>query len=95
MTIQILLTAYVVPTSQAISRSIIKNSSVDFFESFVKPKKFNDNIKNLTIYADEKDKDGNLKHIYLKKDSGNKKRARSGGRTKRGGANVNRRRPGC
>ena len=73
MAIQILLTAYVVPTSQAISRSIIKNSSVDFFESFVKPKKFNDNIKNLTIYADEKDKDGNLKNIYLKKDSGNNK----------------------
>jgi lipopolysaccharide export system permease protein len=73
MTIQILLTAYVVPTSQAISRSIIKNSSVDFFESFVKPKKFNDNIRNLTIYADEKDKDGNLKNIYLKKDSGNNK----------------------
>jgi lipopolysaccharide export system permease protein len=73
MTIQILLTAYVVPTSQAISRSIIKNSSVDFFESFVKPKKFNDNIKNLTIYADEKDKNGNLKNIYLKKDSGNNK----------------------
>ena len=73
MAIQILLTAYVVPTSQAISRSIIKNSSVDFFESFVKPKKFNDNIRNLTIYADEKDKDGNLKNIYLKKDSGNNK----------------------
>ena len=73
MAIQILLTAYVVPTSQAISRSIIKNSSVDFFESFVKPKKFNDNIKNLTIYADEKDKNGNLKNIYLKKDSGNNK----------------------
>ena len=73
MAIQILLTAYVVPTSQAISRSIIKNSSVDFFESFVKPKKFNDNIRNLTIYADEKDKNGNLKNIYLKKDSGNNK----------------------
>ena len=73
MAIQMLLTAYVVPTSQAISRSIIKNSSVDFFESFVKPKKFNDNIKSLTIYADEKDADGNLKNIYLKKDNGNNK----------------------
>ena len=73
MAVQMLLTTYIVPTSQAISRSIIKNSSVDFFESFVKPKKFNDNIKNLTIYADEKDNDGNLKNIYLKKDSGNNK----------------------
>jgi len=73
MAFQMLLTVYVVPTSQGISRSLIKNSSVDFFESFVKPKKFNDNIRNLTIYADEKDKDGNLKNIYLKKDNGNNK----------------------
>ena len=73
MTIQMLLTAYVVPASQGYSRSIIKNSSVDFFESFVKPKRFNDNIRNLTIYADEKDVDGNLKNIYLKKDSGDNK----------------------
>ena len=73
MAFQMLLTVYVVPTSQGISRSLIKNSSVDFFESFVKPKKFNDNIRNLTIYADEKDEDGNLKNIYLKKDNGNNK----------------------
>ena len=39
----------------------------------MKPKKFNDNIKGLTIYADEKNKDGSLKNIYLKKDSGNNK----------------------
>ena len=73
MLVQIILTAYIVPTTQGISRSLIKNSSVDFFESFVKPKKFNDNIKNLTIYADQKDKDGTLRNIYLKKDSGEKK----------------------
>ena len=73
MAFQMLLTTYIVPTSQGFSRSLIKNSSVDFFESFVKPKKFNDNIKSLTIYADQKDKDGTLRNIYLKKDSGNKK----------------------
>lgn len=73
MLIQILLTSIVVPSTQNHSRSIIRNSSVDFFESFVKPKKFNDNIRGLTIYADNKDEEGNLKNIYLKKDSGNKK----------------------
>ena len=73
MIIQLILTTLVVPNSQNFSRSLIRNSSVDFFESFVKPKKFNDNIKGLTIYADEKNKDGSLKNIYLKKDSGNNK----------------------
>jgi lipopolysaccharide export system permease protein len=72
MLAQMILTTYVVPTTQNYSRSVLKNSNVDFFESFIKPKKFNDNIKGLTIYADEKSKDGKLKNIYLKKDSGNK-----------------------
>ena len=71
--IQLILTSFIVPNSQNYSRSLIRDSSVDFFESFVKPKKFNDNIKGLTIYADEKNKDGSLKNIYLKKDSGNNK----------------------
>ena len=70
MIFQILLTTYIVPISQNISRNLLKNSNVDFFESFIKPKKFNDNIKGLTIYADEKNSDGSLKNIYLKKDTG-------------------------
>ena len=70
---QIILASYIVPETQSYARSLIRNSNVDFFESFVKPKKFNDNIKGLTIYADSKDSEGNLKNIYLKKDSGLKK----------------------
>jgi lipopolysaccharide export system permease protein len=65
-----LLTAYLVPKSQNISRQLLKSSNVDFFESFIKPKKFNDNIEGLTIYSDEKDEQGNLKNIYLKKETG-------------------------
>ena len=68
--IQLILTIYIVPDTQNTARSLIRTSNVDFFESFVKPRKFNDNIKGLTIYADEKDKDGNLKNIYLKKEDG-------------------------
>ena len=70
MIIQILLTTFFVPKSQNISRQLLKSSNVDFFESFIKPKKFNDNIQGLTIYSDEKDEEGNLKNIYLKKDTG-------------------------
>ena len=67
MLIQIFLTSLVVPKLQNLSRELLTSSNVDFFESFIKPKKFIDNIKGLTIYADNKDKKGNLKNIYLKK----------------------------
>ena len=67
MLFQLILTLFVVPESQSLSRSLIRTSNVDFYESFVKPKKFNDNVKGLTIYAEEKDIEGNLKNLYLKK----------------------------
>ena len=66
MLIQMSLTIYFVPIAENYSRTLIKSSNVDFFESFIKPKKFNDNIKGLTIFTDEKDQNGNLKNIYLK-----------------------------
>ena len=65
--LQIILTALVFPMSQNYARTLIKTSNIDFFESFIKPKRFNDTINNLTIYADEKNKDGILKNLYLKK----------------------------
>ena len=65
--IQILLTTFLVPKSQELGRTFIRTSNIDFLDSFIKPKKFNDTIKNLTIYADKKDKNGNLENIYLKK----------------------------
>ena len=64
---QILLTSFIVPSSQGLSRSLIKQSDIDFLDSFVKPKRFNDTINGLTIYTEEKDKNGILKNIYLKK----------------------------
>ena len=67
MIFQIILTSLLVPKSQNLSRELLTTSDVDFFESFIKPKKFIDNIKGLTIYADQKDRSGNLKNIYLKK----------------------------
>ena len=72
MIFQILLTSLLVPKTQNISRELLTTSNVDFFESFIKPKKFIDNIKGLTIYADEKDEKGNLKNIYLKKETNSK-----------------------
>ena len=66
--IQITLAAFVVPKSLDKARSFLRTSSVNFLESFIKQKKFNDTIKNVTIYSDGKDEHGNLLNIYLKKE---------------------------
>ena len=69
MFIQILLVSIIVPSTQNYSRILIKDSNINFFESFIKPKRFNDNIKGLTIFAEEKKNNGELKNIYLKKET--------------------------
>ena len=72
MLFQIFLTATIVPKSQDLARSFLRDSSINYLENFIKPKIFNDAVKELTIYSNSKDEFGNLKQIYLKKGSGNK-----------------------
>ena len=69
--IQITLTSIIVPKSQDYARTILRNSNVNFFDNFVKTKKFNDLIKGLTIYIEDKDEKNNLKNIFLKKQNQN------------------------
>ena len=68
MAIQILLTSLIVPKSQELARFFLKNSTVNFFENFIKPQRFNDTIKGVTIYSEKKDLEGNLYNLYLKKE---------------------------
>ena len=68
MLIQIILTAFVVPKSQDLARSFLRSSSINFFDNFIKPKKFNDTIKGVTIYSDKKDQNGDLINLYLKRE---------------------------
>ena len=63
--LSVLLNAIIVPFSQDKARSFIRSSDLDFFESILKPKKFIDIIKNLTIYFEEKNDEGELKNIFL------------------------------
>ena len=65
--IQITLSSIVVPRSQELAKSYIKTSNINFLGSLIKPQKFNDTIKGLTIYSDRKDEYGNLYNLYLKK----------------------------
>ena len=67
--IQIFFTSIVVPSTQELARSLLRKSDINFFQSFLKTKKFNDTIKGLTIYVEKKDKNGNLINIYLEKES--------------------------
>jgi lipopolysaccharide export system permease protein len=67
---QLLLTTYIVPKTQESARSFLRNSNLEFFGNAIKPKKFIDTTKNLTIFVEDKNLDGELKNIYLKDDLG-------------------------
>jgi lipopolysaccharide export system permease protein len=67
--INLLLNAVVAPIAQDKARSFIRTSDLDFFESILKPKKFIDIIKDLTIYFETKTEAGELKDLFLKKNS--------------------------
>ena len=68
--LQIILNSLIVPISQDQARSFLRNSDISFLENFIKPRKFNDTIKDLTIYSDKRDKNNNFKEIYIKKGDG-------------------------
>ncbi len=66
--IQLALTSFVVPKSLDVARSFLRSSTVNFFGNFVKPQRFNDTIKGITIYSENKDEDGNLYNLYIKRE---------------------------
>ena len=68
MLFQILLTSFIVPKTQDKARSFLRTSSVNFLGNFIKPQRFNDTIKGVTIYTEKKDNEGNLYNLYLKKE---------------------------
>ena len=67
---QIFLTSIIVPATQDKARSYLRSSSIDLIENLIKPRTFNDTIKNLTIYSDKKNEDGYFTEIYIKSGSG-------------------------
>ena len=67
MIVQIVLLSFVVPKTKEIARSELRRSDVDYFESMIKTKRFNDKIKGLTIYADEKNENDECENHYIKK----------------------------
>ena len=64
--IQIILTTIIVPKSQNLARNLMRTSEFNFVENFIKVKKFNATINNLTIYSEDKDNNESYKNIYIK-----------------------------
>jgi len=69
MLVQILLLSIVVPKTQELARSKLRTSNIDYFEGLIKQKKFNDTIKGLTIFTEDKNDNDEFKNIYIKKNN--------------------------
>ena len=68
MLLQLLLTSIINPTLLNSSRSLLKDSQLQFIPSLLKEKIFNDTISNLTIFVNEKDDNQIYKNIFIRDD---------------------------
>ncbi|MDA9721296.1 LptF/LptG family permease, partial [Candidatus Pelagibacter sp.] len=64
--LQLALTLFIVPYTQYKSQSFLKNSSIDFFPKLLNEKKFSNVVRNLTLFVENYDQNGNIKGIYIK-----------------------------
>ena len=71
MLFQLFFTSVINPKLLNISRSVLKNSQFQFIPSLLKEKQFNDTIKGLTIFVNEREKNGNFKNIFIRDDGNN------------------------
>ena len=66
---QLILATSISPFSLNQSRAMLKSSDLKLFPSLLKEKKFNDTVKNLTVFVEEKHDDGTIKNIFLRDDT--------------------------
>ena len=70
MFLQFLMASIINPETLNISRSLLKNSELQFVPSLLKEKQFNDTVEGLTIFVDKKNNDGTYENIFIR-DEGN------------------------
>jgi len=68
--LQIIFACVISPETLNYSRNLIKNSQLDFIPSLLKERRFNDTVKDLTIFVNKKNSDGSFDHIFIE-DNGN------------------------
>ena len=63
--IQVILNLFIVPSSQNLGRSYLKNSNIDFLTKLISEKKFIDAADNLTIFVEKYNEDESFEKIYI------------------------------
>ena len=63
--LSLILSLYIVPTSNAKSRELLSKSEFSMVNSLVKKKNFNSPLKDLTIFVNKNDNQGNIEKIYI------------------------------
>ena len=66
MFIQLLMATIINPKTLNISRTLIKNSELQFVPSLLKVKQFNDTLKGLTVFVENKKANGIYENIFMK-----------------------------
>jgi len=64
--LNIALSIFIVPKTQDLAKSYIRDSNIDFFPSLIKTEHFNDAASDLTIFIEKKNNDGLIKNIFIK-----------------------------
>ena len=69
MFIQLIFTSTINPTLLNESRTLLKNSKLEFVSSMFKEKQFNDAVEGLTIFIEKKTGDQTYKNIFIRDES--------------------------
>ena len=64
--VQLLMATIINPKSLNISRTLLKNSELQFVSSLLKVRQFNDTLKGLTIFVENKTANGMYENIFIK-----------------------------
>ena len=68
MLLQLILTSIINPKLLNLSRSLLKNSELQFIPSLLKEKQFSDAVKGLTIFVEKKNINNRYKNIFIRDD---------------------------
>ena len=68
MFMHLLMSTVINPKILNFSRTILKNSELQFVSSLLKEKEFNDSVKGLTVFVDKKRRDNTYENIFMRDD---------------------------
>mgnify|MGYP001369889936 CR=1 FL=1 len=65
VTLQLILNILIVPYTQNLGRTYLKNSNIDFLPNLISEKKFINFFKSLTIFIEKYNQNGNIEKIFI------------------------------